>query len=444
MIGDTIVAPATPPGHGGVSLIRISGPHSKSIAKKITGLNSLENRRSTFSAIQDRAVKIDDVLVSFFKNPFSYTGEDVVELSCHGNPVIVDQILNLLYKKGARLADPGEFTKRAFLNGKLDLIQAESVSCLIGARSTRAAELNQKILSGALSTKLQTIKGRLLDVLAELEFEFDVSEEDLLMPGLVSRSIRTLKINRLNCAALVDSFKEGSMYNNGSRVVIYGSPNVGKSTLLNALLEKDRAITSHIPGTTRDAVDAQIMLDGIPVTLVDTAGVRETNSSIEAAGISRSLQEAEMADLLLHVVDVDSDFNNNEYPIVNIGDKHHFTIRNKCDLEKPEKELKGVFFVSALRGDGIDNLKKAIKNKLIDLNCTGSDVVLTTRRQVSAINSCEQNLKQAVCQLKNKQPELELVSFEIREAVKNLDGLFGKTSVDEILNRIFSGFCVGK
>ena len=444
MIGDTIVAPATPPGYGGVSLIRISGPHSKSIAKKITGLNSLENRRSTFTAIQDRAVKIDDVLVSFFKNPFSYTGEDVVELSCHGNPVIVDQILNLLYKKGARLADPGEFTKRAFLNGKLDLIQAESVSCLIGARSTKAAELNQRVLSGALSAKLQTIKGDLIDVLAELEFEFDISEEDLLMPDLVGRSICTLNNNRLDCAALVESFKEGSMYNNGSRVVIYGNPNVGKSTLLNALLEKDRAITSHIPGTTRDTVDAQIMLDGIPVTLVDTAGVRETNSPIEAAGVSRSLHEAETADLLLHVVDVDSDFYDNEYPIDNIQDKHYLTIRNKCDLERPKKEFKGVFFISALRGDGINNLKKAIKNKLIDMNCTGSDFILTTRRQVSAISSCEQNIKKAVYQLRSKRPELEIVYFEIREAVKNLDGLFGKTSVDEILNRVFSKFCVGK
>ena len=200
MIGDTIVAPATPPGHGGVSLIRISGPHSKSIAKKITGLNSLENRRSAFAAVQDGAVKIDDVLVSFFKNPFSYTGEDVVELSCHGNPVIVDQILNLINKGGARLADPGEFTKRAFLNGKLDLVQAEAVSGLIGARSARAVELSQKILGGSLSAKLQAVKENMLTVLAELEFELDVSEDDILMPDLIERSINALNINGLAAA----------------------------------------------------------------------------------------------------------------------------------------------------------------------------------------------------------------------------------------------------
>lgn len=442
--GDTIVAPATPPGHGGVSMIRISGPRSKSISKKITGLNSLENRRSTFTAIQDKAVKIDDVVVTYFKNPFSYTGEDVVELTCHGNPFVVDRILNLYYKQGVRLAEPGEFTKRAFLNGKLDLVQAESVSSLIGARSAMAFELNQRILSGFLSDKLSAIKDDLLGVLAELEFEFDVSDDDILLPDLVGRSLTILNNNMLCCTALVRSFKEGSMYNYGSKVVIYGGPNVGKSTLLNALLDKDRAITDHRPGTTRDTVEAQIVLGGVPITLVDTAGVRETNNSVESAGVLRSINEVGSADLLLHVVDADSDLCTDKYLIDNISDKQVLNIRNKCDLSEPQKKYGDVFYISALRGSGIPNLKMSIENALFDLNCTGSDVVLTTRRQVNAITGCEQSIKRAISQLKNKHPELEIVSFETRDAIRCLDGLFGETAVDEILEKVFSGFCVGK
>ena len=435
---DTIVAPATPPGHGGVSLIRLSGPDSKSIAKKITGFNSLENRRSTFTSILGKGGKIDDVIITFFKSPSSYTGEDVAELSCHGNPTIVDQIISLVCNLGARLAEPGEFTKRAFLNGKLDLIQAESVSGLIGSKSAKAAEINQRVLSGALSKKLTILKETLIGVLAELEFEFDISEDDLFRPNLIPNSLNLINNNILTCDGLLSSFKEGRMYNNGSRVVIFGNPNVGKSTLLNALLEKDRAITSDVPGTTRDTVEAQIILNGIPVTYVDTAGVRESNEPIEADGVRRSMNEIENADLLLHV------FTNEDYLVDNIINKQHLKVFNKSDLYPPPKNVNGLIAVSALRGTGIKELKEKIEKSLKQQNCTESDIVLTTRRQVDSISDCKENLVRATAQLNNAKPELELVSFEIREAINNLDVLMGKTAVDEILNMVFSGFCVGK
>ncbi len=266
MMSDTIVAPATPPGYGGVSVVRISGSLSTKLSKQICKRrSSFSPRRPTLSSVYNSAGEIiDNAVFTFFENPHSYTGEDVLEISCHGNPIVVDQIVSTICSSGARLADPGEFTKRAFLNGKMDLVQAESVSKLIESRSIEAANINSKILSGSLSKKLNTIKESIVGVLAELEFEFDISENESLTPSLITKSHKDINNNILACENLIDSYASGLLFNRGARVVIYGNPNVGKSTLLNALLEKDRAITSEVPGTTRDTVDADIVLGGMP------------------------------------------------------------------------------------------------------------------------------------------------------------------------------------
>jgi tRNA modification GTPase len=440
MMSDTIVAPATPPGYGGISIVRISGSLSTKLTKQICKKSSsFSHRRPTLSSVYNGAGKIiDNAVFTFFKSPHSYTGEDVLEISCHGNPIIVDQIVSTICSFGARLADPGEFTKRAFLNGKLDLVQAESVSKLIESRSIEAANINSKILSGSLSKKLNTIKESVVGVLAELEFEFDISENESLIPNLVSKSHNTINNNILACEKLIASYADGRLFNRGARVVIYGNPNVGKSTLLNALLEKDRAITSDVPGTTRDTVDADIVLGGIPVTLIDTAGIRSASSGVESAGIKRSYDEIKNADLLINVVTSEGDVGEK------VQIKNTLIVFNKIDLVAPPEKFTDIIPVSALLGDGIASLKNTIKERLISKNTSGSDVVLTTRRQEIAITGCKNSLKASLKYLNKDAPELEIVAFELRDSINYIDVLMGKTTVDDILNKVFSGFCVGK
>ena len=440
MISDTIVAPATPPGYGGISIVRISGNLSTRLTKQICKRrSSFSHRRPTLSSVYNSAGKIiDNAVFTFFESPHSYTGEDVLEISCHGNPIVVDQIVSTICSSGARLADPGEFTKRSFLNGKLDLVQAESVSKLIGSRSIEAAKINSKILSGSLSKKLNTIKESIVSVLAELEFEFDISENESFVPGLINNSFNTIKNNIIVCETLIESYAGGRLLNHGARVVIYGNPNVGKSTLLNALLEKDRAITSEMPGTTRDTVDANIVLGGVPVTLIDTAGIRSTSSGVESAGIKRSFDEIKNADLLINVVT--GEFGGSKKTQI----KDTVIVFNKIDLVAPSEKLTNIIPVSALLGDGINSLKKIIKEKLISKNTSGSDVVLTTRRQEIAITSCKNSLCASLKYLNKDAPELEIVAYELRDSINHIDALMGKTTVDDILNRVFSSFCVGK
>jgi tRNA modification GTPase len=440
MMSDTIVAPATPPGYGGISIVRISGSLSTKLSKQICKRrSSFSHRQPTLSSVYNSAGEIiDNAVFTFFENPRSYTGEDVLEISCHGNPIIVDQIVSTVCSFGARLAGPGEFTKRAFLNGKLDLVQAESVSKLIQSRSVEAANINSKILSGSLSKKLNTIRESVVGVLAELEFEFDISENESLVPSLICRSFNTINNNILACDNLIGSYADGRLFNLGARVVIYGNPNVGKSTLLNALLEKDRAITSEVPGTTRDTVDADIVLGGVPVTLIDTAGIRSTSSGVESAGIKRSFDEIKNADLLINVVtgeEGDSKKTQKNDTVI---------VFNKVDLGAPSENLTDIIPVSALLGDGIASLKKIIKRKLISRNTSYSDVMLTTKRQKIAITNCKISLIASLKHLNEDAPELEIVAFELRESINYLDALMGKTTVDDILNRVFSSFCVGK
>ena len=438
---DTIVAPATPPGRGGVSLIRLSGPTSKHIAKKITGLNSLKNRRSLLTAIQGVGGVIDDVLIVFFKKPSSYTGEDVIEISCHGNPNIVDCIIELILEKGARLADPGEFTKRAFLNGKLDLIQAESVAALIASKSKAAASMNQRALAGKLSTKINNLRNSLVTLLSRIEFELDISEHDTPDKNLPEILHKSLNDNILKTQQLLESFEEGKLYNSGARVVIFGAPNVGKSTLLNSLVRKDRAITSQTPGTTRDTIDADIVLDGIPVVLVDTAGVRQTREGVEGDGVRRSFDEIRKADLVIYVY---CDNDSESYLIDYIIDMPHIVVFNKVDLSENPIQTNGVFSISALRGDGVDDVRKEIPKFLKNSINSGSDDVLTTRRQVRAISGSNKKITAALTLLKNTEPQLEIIALEIRDAIAELDALLGKTTVDDVLGQMFSDFCVGK
>jgi len=438
MMHDTIVAPATPPGYGGISIVRVSGPLSIELTKQVCKKRlPFSHRQPALSSVYNSSGEVvDDAIFTFFEGPNSYTGEDVLEVSCHGNPIIVEQIISTICSLGARIAHPGEFTKRAFLNGKLDLVQAESVSKLIESRSVEAANINNKILSGALSKKLNSLKESIVDILAKLEFEFDISENNDTIPSLIENSLKVINNSVLLCNNLIGSYADGRLFNRGARIVIYGKPNVGKSTLLNAILDKDRAITSETPGTTRDTVDVDIVLGGVPVTLIDTAGIRNSNNPVESAGVKRSYDEIKNADLLINVITGDESVPKKSDNVV--------VVFNKVDLFSPYKKAANVVPVSALLGDGIVDLKNTIQEKLISKNTTESGVVLTTRRQEAAIVDCKNSLVASLQYLNKDAPELEIVAFELWESINHIDALLGKTTVDDLLNKVFSGFCVGK
>ena len=449
---DTIVAPATPHGYGGISVVRISGPKSKNIVlsflkkQKSKKLN-LKHKKAAFAHLFfDKNTPLDDVVILFFKKPHSYTGEDVVEISCHGNPSIVNKIVSLCCSRGSRLAEPGEFTKRAFLNGKMDLIQAEAVASLINSKTAEGAALNARLLSGGLSLFFDNIKNGLVSLLAKIEFELDINEGDY-QPLLKKNASTTLNKTLSDIKSALDSHAPYRMISEGARVVICGKPNVGKSTILNALSGTSRSIIDNSPGTTRDTVELSFSLLGTPVTLIDTAGIRKTANPIEKKGILRSKKQISSADLVLFILEPED--TNAQLVSLKKGTPSLCVI-NKTDLytKKENSSLKKLFpdmvFVSAKNGKGIDILLKKIGRKICPSLGASSQISTATLRQTSALKKISKNIKRASLLLNNKECPHELVAFELRDALSLLDGVLGKTYTEDILSEVFKSFCVGK
>ncbi|MCF7833587.1 MAG: tRNA uridine-5-carboxymethylaminomethyl(34) synthesis GTPase MnmE [Candidatus Marinimicrobia bacterium] len=446
---DTIAAISTPQGVGGIAVIRISGDRALDIALRGITLKTLAVRYAHFTQVQDPETKeiIDDVVVTFFKSPASYTGDDTVEISCHGGYAAAPSILNLYYKLGARPALPGEFTRRAFMNGKMDLLQAEAVADLIHAVSESGKKLATRTLSGKLSQEVIELRAELTDIASILELELDFSEQEITT--LEKNDILDkLHIAQQHIRNLANSYSGGKILREGALVPIAGRPNAGKSSLLNALLEEERAIISHIPGTTRDTIEESFIHDGVVFRLVDTAGLRKTEDPIEMIGAERARKTLADADLILLVVDlVDiGDLSFEKEFLENYSHIPIIVVYNKVDLSSEIPTLNTQYFlsVSALLHKELTALTQLMTDLLHEhYQIGGNTVAITKQRHKYALQQALEALIRTEGALLEKLSN-EFLVLDIREAISSLDDITGHTTSEDVLNNIFDHFCVGK
>lgn len=454
---DTIAAIATPPGEGGVAIVRVSGIDAERISKRIftrsRGKNGkLRSHMLYHGNIRDPQTEsvVDEVLLTIMRQPRSYTGEDVVEVHCHGGAFLSRQILGLILAQGARQAEAGEFTKRAFLNGKLDLAQAEAVLDLIRARTVKGAELALNQASGALSKHVGELREELLDILVQVEAAIDFPDEDI---ELLQRPKLVDKISRLadKINAISATYEWGRLFREGAKVCICGRPNVGKSSLLNALLGEARVIVTPIPGTTRDVIEESINLDGLPVVIWDTAGIRETGDQVEQLGVQLARQYLAKADAAIVVFDGSEKLSAGDLAVLDsVRDKKRLVLINKNDLpmtfsvdEIKRQDAEAVLvLVSAKTGEGIDPLKSALRKLLLNYQAEPVVAVTNIRHRSDLMRSAD-SLEQAASTLGSGLPP-ELAAVNLSEAREALEEIIGIVNNDDILERIFNNFCIGK
>ena len=444
--GDTICAPATGTG-GAISIIRVSGPDALKLADSIVRFRtgaalSSDGYTLKFGSIPD----VDDVLVSIFRAPHSYTGEDAVEITCHASRIIVEKILQLLIDAGGRMAEPGEFTRRAFVNGKMDLSQAEAVADLIAAGSELSHKVALSQLKGAYSSELKDLREELVQLATLLELELDFSEDELEFADRAHLQALLDKATA-HVEKLVESFRTGNAVKNGIPVAIVGPVNAGKSTLLNALLGEDRAIVSDIPGTTRDTVEETLTLGGILFRFIDTAGLRESNDRIEKIGIERSYDSIAKAQTVVAVLDGCAPLPEMQQSFAAIAEraagKNLIVLRNKVDIcSGAAPEGLDVLDVSARTGEGLD----ALRDKLVDVSGLGDwngSALVTNMRHYEALERALDSLRQVSLGLHRKSPT-ELLAQDLRDAISELGSIFGAVTTEDLLQNIFSRFCIGK
>ena len=437
---DTITAIATPLGTGGVGVIRISGDNCFEIIDRIFSKHNLEAGKVAHGWILDDDKKIDEVIVLPFRKPHSYTGEDVIEIHCHGGVNVVKNILDLTIKNGARMAERGEFTKRAFLNKKMDLSQAEAVADLIHAKTRNFAIQSAKNLSGVLSEKVSEIKGQIFETLsrivAGIDFPDDVAEPEYsYLIASFEKSLADID-NILSCA------RSSNILRQGIKVAIVGRPNVGKSSLFNSLLNANRAIVTDIAGTTRDVIKETLDLD-VAVTLIDTAGIRDCEEvgKVEEIGIEFSKQSADEADLVIFLYDASVGLTDDDKEIYElIKDKLHIEVANKYDLV--EKREEGKFYISTKTGEGVKELREMIKEKVCNFSLEDTEYI-TNERQVDCLKKCQESLSKALEAAKINELQ-DLISIDLKSALLFLDEITGEVITDDILNNIFDHFCIGK
>lgn len=448
--GDTIVAISTPPGRSGLGVVRLSGPRSRAIAESILQFAHEPQWRSWSSELaelrgdsSDGAI-VDRVVVSFFGRPRSYTSDDLVEISCHGSPVILQHCVKKALDAGARLAEPGEFTLRAYLNGRIDLPQAEAVRDLIESTTLYQAKVAAQQVEGSVSRRIKPLKEQLLELISLLEAGIDFAEDDISVAS-PEEILRRMTPIQAGLRDLISSFQTGRLVYQGFTLAIAGRPNVGKSSLFNRLLEQDRAIVTAIPGTTRDLVSETMAIDGIPVKLVDTAGIREGQDLVESLGIERSYQAMADADLTLLVLDLSTEMTSaDEALIEKLKERRPLLVGNKCDL--PQRFAGTVDFLpaSAITGEGIEELRLAILKRLAPEGLAAPESgSLTSVRHEALLRESAEALENARRAVEFQIPH-EMLLLDLYAALQPIDAVTGATTADDILNRIFSTFCIGK
>lgn len=446
---DTIVARATALGRASVGIVRISGKLASIIAEKVTR-KKLIPRYATFAKFIDQTDSfIDEGLALFFPAPNSFTGEDVVELQCHGSPIVIQSLVEEVIQLGARAANPGEFSLRAFLNGKLDLLQAEAIADLINSDSKQAARSAVRSLQGVFSEKIHLLVSELIALRTYVEAAIDFPDEelDLLADGQIQQKINHL-IDKIS--TIKNQAYQGSILRDGITIVIVGEPNVGKSSLLNCLSGRDIAIVTDVPGTTRDVMREQIIMDGIPLHIMDTAGLRVTTDIVEQEGIKRALKEIEQADQILFITDKPNktiDLLLKEFG-QEIKLNHCTVIQNKIDLRGEKASIKKVnettvINLSAKTGEGIDLLKDHIKQS-VGFTSSSETTFIARNRHINAISLAEKNMQAALKLFSSKNISLELIAEELRLAQLALSEITGQFTTEDLLGSIFSSFCIGK
>ena len=480
---DTICAPATVPGTGAISVIRVSGPQALEIADKVIRcrkgtISSANGYTLKFGTItDDSGAVVDEVLASVFRAPHSYTGENSVEISCHASLYIVSTVMGLLHNAGARAAEPGEFTQRAYLNGKMDLAQAEAVADVIASQNAAAHRIAFKQMKGGFSSELRDMRGELLELVSLMELELDFSEEEV---EFADRSRLDSLLSQIisHVTRLIDSFRLGNAIKNGVPVAIAGATNTGKSTLLNALLGEDRAIVSDVHGTTRDTIEETLNIDGVLFRFIDTAGLRETDEVVEQIGIERTFKKISEASIVLGMIDLTRDFETTGETIRSIIEKVDFSCQklvfllNKTDICEVDRNSdttnyivsllddKGIscsFFesdknydsdvliipISAKTGTGIQNLRSALATSQRDLLGDSDTTLVTNQRHIQALSDARISLWRVSEGLASGLPT-DLAAQDIREAIYHLGSIVGEISSDEVLGNIFKNFCIGK
>ncbi|HIT71750.1 MAG TPA: tRNA uridine-5-carboxymethylaminomethyl(34) synthesis GTPase MnmE [Candidatus Scatovivens faecipullorum] len=455
-MSDTIAAISTSPGIGGIGIIRMSGEDCFQILEKIfkpknkQSIEKIKGYTMKFGKIVDKDNIIDEVLVSYFKSPKSYTSENMCEINSHGGIVIMNKILDLCIKNGANLAEPGEFTKRAFLNGRIDLSQAEAVIDIINAKTDKEAEVSLKQLEGSLSEKIEKIRKIVISVMADIEATIDYPEYDL-EEVTNAKIIKVLDEVDILLKSLEKSFYNGKILREGISTAIIGRPNAGKSSLLNLILNEERAIVTDIEGTTRDTIEEFISIDGIPLKIIDTAGIRNAKDEVEKIGVEKAMDIAKRSDIIIAIFDSSKKLNEEDKKILELlKDKNAIILLNKIDLEKiikvdEFKEInKPVIEISTKTKEGIDKLYEEISKmfKLKEIANDGETIVSNVRHKNIIINS-RRNLEKARETINNNMP-IDIISTYLKEIIEELGKITGETVTDDVITEIFSKFCLGK
>lgn len=454
---DTIAAISTAPAIGGIGIIRLSGDKTFEIIKKIfvpknvQKIEEIKGNSIKYGVIVDEGKIIDEVLVSFFKEPKSYTKENMCEINSHGGILIVRKILEICLKNGAILAEPGEFTKRAFLNGRIDLAQAESVIDIINAKTNREIEASVKQLEGNLSKEISKIRKKIMDLMVDIEASIDYPEYDV-EEVTYAKAINILENIRKELEKLSNSFENGKIIKEGISLAIIGKPNAGKSSLLNEFLKEERAIVTDIEGTTRDTIEEEISIEGIPFKIIDTAGIRESNDKIEKIGIEKSKKVALNSDIILAIFDSSKNLDKEDFEIINfIKNKNAIIILNKIDLKENNETVteisktgKDIIKISVLEKKGIEKIYEKLVEKfnLNEINIDNENII-TNIRHKDLIDCAKQNATEAINAVKTNLP-IDIVAINIKEILENLGKITGESVSDDIIKEIFSKFCLGK